>query len=135
MAVYPLFADWLPSDYLTLQAALKKTGARDIRHSPAVYQLWIRGASYDPLGKGINVCSRMLLYVPGDPLPPAAQKKVFRNGLMGKGTGDGGGIMEIHDFGPGDHEVARFRVPKLQRTSGRIIRSHEAKSPSSGRCC
>ena len=50
-AVYPLFADWMPSDYLTHQAVLTKTAARDIRHSLAVYQLWIRGASYDALGK------------------------------------------------------------------------------------
>ena len=83
-AVYPLFADWMPSDYLTHQAALTKTGARDIRHSPAVYQLWIRGASYDALGKGIKVCSWR---------PPATDcpRTVFRNGLLGEGTGGRGG--------------------------------------------
>ena len=35
-AVYPLFADWMPSDYLTHKAALTNTGARDIRHSHEV---------------------------------------------------------------------------------------------------
>ena len=42
-AVYPLFADWLPCDVVSLHELMKsKDGSRDIRQSPALYQLWIR---------------------------------------------------------------------------------------------
>ena len=78
-AVYPLFADWMPSDYLTHQAALTKTGARDIRHSPAVYQLWIRGASYD-----------MFLETPCHRLPKNSIQERCVGGGWGRGRGDGG---------------------------------------------
>ena len=42
-ALYPQFADWMPCDYLTHRGLMKSTdGTKDIRQSPAVYQLWIR---------------------------------------------------------------------------------------------
>ena len=97
-AVYPLFADWMPSDYLTHQAVLTKTAARDIRHSPAVYQLWIRGATYD-----------IFLDTPATDFP----RTVFRNGaFFFGGEGARGGIILTHAFGDGDHEVAGFRLSK-----------------------
>ena len=90
-AVYPLFADWMPSDYLTHQAALTKTAARDIRHSPAVYQLWIRGAMYDALLESFKGNQRMFLEPPYHRLPKNSIQERLVGGGWGRGRGDGGG--------------------------------------------